>query len=461
MPFRLQVPLPEAVAHRAWRHAHAAVLDAVERGESVALLGAAGTGKTMLLRAVAQALEALGWRVALAGPEGLASVPEDASVVLLDEAGQISADDLAALARPFVLAGPPGLAARLAGLPRPVVQVTLGRMAAEEVARLVPARLAAAGRPPDMFTPEAIGALARHSGGVVRLVLVLAGAALFAAESAGAAQVTREDVDEAAAMRVALAEPEEEAPPAAPPSPPEVPAMASAPPPRQRLAGTGRPRPSRARVWWRRMTLGLAAAGLAMAAGAVVVVPQLVQRRAPPPPAAPLALAPAPPAVVPPPEPPAPEPPSAPEPAPAEPPRMAEAEPPPAVAAPPAPVPVPAAPAPAPAPAPRPPPRPRVAPPPPPPAPVVVVPLPETPVAPSPWSVGRPAPVQEVPARFTRVVTREPANIRRAPGIASPVVRVTSAGMVLRVFEQRGPWVQVGDSAPWGWVHEAVVDRAT
>jgi uncharacterized protein YgiM (DUF1202 family) len=67
----------------------------------------------------------------------------------------------------------------------------------------------------------------------------------------------------------------------------------------------------------------------------------------------------------------------------------------------------------------------------------------------------------EESGRLARIVTREPANIRRAPGIASPVVRVTSAGMVLRVFDQRGPWVQVGDSAPWGWVHAAVVERAS
>ena len=446
MPFRLQLPPEEAVEHRAWRHAHMAALDAIERGEAVAVLGPPGSGKTLLLRSLSRALAALGWKVALVGAEGLAAVPEEAELVLQDEAARLSPADLAALARrgsPFVLAAPPGFAARLTGLERPVAWVTLGPMAPEEVARLVAARLAAAGLAPDRFTPEAVQALARLSGGMVRLVLVLAGAALFAAESAGASRVTQEDVEEADAMRTGVLEAAE---PVEMETPVAVPASA-APEPRQRLADAAprRVRESRMRMWSRRITLGLAAAGLAVAAGAVVLAPHVLQRRA-----APEVVAVAPPPPVPPPETPvAAEPPvqvAVPEPAP-----MPDPEPPPPVVAPP-PVVV------APPPAPARPVRPRVAATP---APAPPVPLPETPVESSPWSVGRvPAPV-EAAGRAARVVMREPANIRRAPGIASPVVRVTSAGMVLRVFDQRGPWVQVGDSAPWGWVHSDVVDRAS
>lgn len=437
MPFRLQVPPEEAVEHRAWRHAHMAVLDAIERGEAVAVLGPPGSGKTLLLRSLARALAALGWKVALVGAEGLGAVPDEAELVLLDEAGQLSPADLVALARresPFVLAAPPGFAARLTALERRVAWVTLGPMAPEEVARLVAARLAAAGLPPDLFTPEALQALARHSGGMVRLVLVLAGAALFAAQSAGAPRVTHEDVEEAAAMRTGVLE---AAGPVEVETPVAEPARAG-PEPRLRLANAAprRARESRMRMWSRRITLGLAAAGLAVAAGAVVVVPHVLQRRV-----APEVVVVAPPAVTPP----------------AEPPAVVE----PPVAEPPVPLPDPVPPpvvVVVPPPAPARPVRPRVATIP---APTPAVPLPETPVEPSPWSVGRsPAPV-EAAGRLARVVMREPANIRRAPGIASPVVRVTSAGMVLRVFDQRGPWVLVGDSAPWGWVHSDVVERAS
>ena len=84
-------------------------------------------------------------------------------------------------------------------------------------------------------------------------------------------------------------------------------------------------------------------------------------------------------------------------------------------------------------------------------------------VAPSPYATGRAAPPprqDDESDGYGRVVTRQPANIRGWPGMSSPVVRVTSSGMVLRVFGQQGAWVQVGDSVPWGWVHSAVVERS-
>ncbi|MCQ8242052.1 hypothetical protein [Rhizosaccharibacter radicis] len=54
------------------------------------------------------------------------------------------------------------------------------------------------------------------------------------------------------------------------------------------------------------------------------------------------------------------------------------------------------------------------------------------------------------------VVTRQNANIHAAPHGAS--VRVVPANTSLRVFARAGGgWLEVGDTAPWGWVHESMV----
>ena len=49
-PFRLQADPAEAFAHPSWRQARAQALAALNRGQSVMVLGRAGTGKTLLLQ---------------------------------------------------------------------------------------------------------------------------------------------------------------------------------------------------------------------------------------------------------------------------------------------------------------------------------------------------------------------------------------------------------------------------
>ncbi len=459
-PFRLQLSLADVMEHRTWRHARVVALDALERGESVAVLGPSGTGKTLLLRSIGQALEGLGWTVATAGGGVWPDNAAQAGVLLVDEAASLSAQALAklgALPCPFVLAALPGFAPHLSGLARPIAWVTLGPLSAKEVARVVAARMRAAGRDRDVFEAAALQALAHHSGGRLRLVLVLAGAALFLADDEGVARVTAGHVAEAAAMRAGPGEPAEHVPPTPAEQPGNGPAARGAEM-RVRLDGArpvrpAGPRASQSGTWLRRTTVALVAAGLALAALAAVVMPRLGQ--APTPRVeAPQTMAVVPPATQPVvPAVPAPE-------------DIAAAEPTP-------PAPEQALPAPPPAPPLAPPPVARR-------APAVARPAPRadatdaapvppraqlpplveeaSPVPPSPWWVERstpPAATQATPER--RIVTREPANIRGQPSIASPVVRITSAGMVLRVFAQRGPWLQVGDSGAWGWVHSAVV----
>lgn len=52
------------------------------------------------------------------------------------------------------------------------------------------------------------------------------------------------------------------------------------------------------------------------------------------------------------------------------------------------------------------------------------------------------------------------ANIRAAPDLAAPVVRSMPRGSALRVFgEAPGGWFNVGETEPFGWVHERALQR--
>ncbi len=191
-PFRLQTVPAEAVPHRSWARAREAALAALSRGESVAALGRPGTGKTLLLQSLWQALRDAGRRPGTLGQA-------DCDVVIVDEAGAVSCGELLALrqsGKPFVLACLPDTDLKL-----PPIRVTLDPLSAEDVARVIARRLSAVGRPHDYFEPEAILELTKQSGGLMRLVLVLAGAATFFAEHEGVQRVTRQHVTDAATMR--------------------------------------------------------------------------------------------------------------------------------------------------------------------------------------------------------------------------------------------------------------------
>lgn len=215
-PFRLSSSSLEAFAHPSWTRAEHEVLAAVARGERALLLGPPGTGKTLLLQNLERTLRAAGASVrVLRHGEPLAAVP-GIDVLFIDEAGGFPDEELERICRrpgAVVLAGLPCLQQRIARWAGPIGIVTLEPLSPADVGRFVVARLGESGRSGDLFTPDAVAALARHSGGLLRLVIILAGAALFFAGLRGAAQVTVGDVDEAAAMRSAVAE---EAEPEAP-----------------------------------------------------------------------------------------------------------------------------------------------------------------------------------------------------------------------------------------------------
>ena len=204
-PFRFRAERRDVVAHEAWRRARDAALAALDRGEPVCVHGPPGTGKTLLLQTLAEILRERGVAAVFVGHGG--EIPSGTAVPLVDEPGPELLTALLGRGGAFVVAGSAALQTALAG--RRVAEVTLGPLSIEEVARFVAARLAAAGRLPTLLEPEAVLAVARHSGGLVRLVLVLAGAALFLAEQEGAPGVARRHVELAASLREAA---EEEAP---------------------------------------------------------------------------------------------------------------------------------------------------------------------------------------------------------------------------------------------------------
>ena len=56
------------------------------------------------------------------------------------------------------------------------------------------------------------------------------------------------------------------------------------------------------------------------------------------------------------------------------------------------------------------------------------------------------------------VSVRQSANVHAGPG--GPSIRTVSQGATLHIFSQApGGWYQVGDTAPFGWVHESMLNK--
>jgi hypothetical protein len=206
-----------------------------ERGRAL-LCGVPGTGKSMLLQDLYATLRDQGRSVALLPYGDTVAEMADAEILLVDEADRLSLEQIRQLllrSGAVVLAGLPGLRERAAEAVGAVGSVTLEKLSQEDVARLVSTRLAAVGRVGTLFAPDAVAALARHSGGLFRVVIILAGAALFFAELRGADIVASSDIAEAAAMRNAIADEATDTAPVA--EPPPTPAADAARWPRRAL----------------------------------------------------------------------------------------------------------------------------------------------------------------------------------------------------------------------------------
>lgn len=203
--FRLTPGVESAVAHRGWSMARDEILTALGEGPCVvALLGAAGTGKTLLLAEIARRLGQEGWAARLYPRGDVPLDPAAGGILLVDEAARMGDETLEDVARSpgirIVLAGLPGFADRLEK--RATVRVVpLEPMTVPEMHAFVAAQLDQAAHRRDSFEPEAIERLASRSGGIPRVLNQLARAALFLAASAGRPEVTVADIEEAVALR--------------------------------------------------------------------------------------------------------------------------------------------------------------------------------------------------------------------------------------------------------------------
>ncbi|MDO9710738.1 SH3 domain-containing protein [Paracraurococcus lichenis] len=74
---------------------------------------------------------------------------------------------------------------------------------------------------------------------------------------------------------------------------------------------------------------------------------------------------------------------------------------------------------------------------------------------PTPRQAPRPAAAED------RVVPRIAANIRSGPSDTGTILRTAQPGVELRVHGRQGGWVQVGDDAPWGWIHSSLLRPAS
>lgn len=208
-PFRLNSLPHDVFVHPEWTRVKQKALISVESREHLLVLGRPGTGKSLLLRNLSQTLKGQGVSVRqLRGDDLLDDLASD-DVLLIDEAELLSAarsEQILRLPNALVMAGLPNLPERVSVCPDTFRCVTLEPLPPEDVARFVIGRLVENGRPRNMFMPEALVALALRSSGLLRLVIILAGAAMFFAEQRGATKITADDVAEAVSMRDVLPE---------------------------------------------------------------------------------------------------------------------------------------------------------------------------------------------------------------------------------------------------------------
>ncbi len=197
-------PRPDqVVAHPAWQAALAGVEANLGKSGLIAVIGAPGSGKTLLLHAVAERVLAAGGVAALFQPSPVPGSRRP-DVVLIDDAGRLTVSMLRALAqqgRPMVVAGGQDLAERLQGAGVPAIIVTLGLLTPDDAATFLRVQLAAAERSAELIQPAALMQLVQRSQGVPRNLQMLAGLSVFVARLADAPQVTPAHVEQAALIQ--------------------------------------------------------------------------------------------------------------------------------------------------------------------------------------------------------------------------------------------------------------------
>lgn len=185
----------------------------------VALVGAAGTGKTLLLQAVEAQLAGESRRVRRVDRGDMIDPAAPADLLLIDEADRM--DDAALVALAKAAADPARPAAvlaltrrRLDHLDLPVAPrfVGLEELATNDARDFVIDRVKRAGGDAALFSPGALGAITYAAGGSPRLLRLLSSGAMFQAAQDGAPRIEMGHARRAIAMqRGGVVEPPAEA----------------------------------------------------------------------------------------------------------------------------------------------------------------------------------------------------------------------------------------------------------
>jgi type II secretory pathway predicted ATPase ExeA len=230
-PFATTVDPADAFASQAFVAARDAVLHELAKGARlIALIGAAGTGKTLLLQAIEAALARAGIDVCRVSRGDLVIDEARAgNVLLVDEADRMSDAAIIALAKSVADPAQPAAVVALtrrrldhlalAVAPR---TVTLEELGSNDARDFIIDRVRRAGGDPALFTPGALGALTYAAGGSPRLLRLLASGAMFQAAHDGASRVEIGHARRAIGMQRGVAEPMPE---------PVAPALSAAPAP--------------------------------------------------------------------------------------------------------------------------------------------------------------------------------------------------------------------------------------
>ena len=197
--------------HREWRETRIKVLSALRSGRCwVAVLGPSGTGKTMLLRNLADAVKEPGSTTVLSAaepgcPPMLVIKSKTRSTAFVDDGHRLSDAAFAALAATTglqcVFVGPAELGDRLAGhVPAPEI-LRLGLLSPEDARAYLDMWLERGGFPPKRFKRDAVAELIAVAGGVPRALSEIAGRADWLATEERARRVAVRHVEQAVSFQ--------------------------------------------------------------------------------------------------------------------------------------------------------------------------------------------------------------------------------------------------------------------
>lgn len=69
--------------------------------------------------------------------------------------------------------------------------------------------------------------------------------------------------------------------------------------------------------------------------------------------------------------------------------------------------------------------------------------------APASIAISAPAPAPPGPAAIEKMVVKQTANVRASPDRTAALLKVVPTGATGSVFEKRGSWIKIGDTAAW------------